>query len=189
MSMFANVNMSEVKTGLTQKQPVWEPHASLAKFENEDFGFRTLSHDFKVGGVSYKISCFYSKAGFFEKHATMDYTSNVGCGMLYGKMLSHCLDALRETGLGESFGLDSAPYKQDQGKNATRNISIYVVPKLSTGPRAFIESMAQDLVKPVQAQQTQAVQPNTGWATLQPQQAQQTQTFTPANIPTWGATK
>ena len=37
MSMFANVNMGEVKTGLTQKQPVWQPHAQLAKFENEDF--------------------------------------------------------------------------------------------------------------------------------------------------------
>lgn len=187
MSMFANVNMSEVKSGLTQKQPVWEPHSQLSKFENEDFGFRTLSHDFKVGGVSYKISCFYSKAGFFEKHATMDYTSNVGCGMLYGKMLSHCLEALKSTGLSESFGLDSAPYKQDQGKNATRNISIYVVPKLPTGPRAFIEAMAQDLVKPVQTQQTQqavqTTQPNTSWGAL----AVQPQAQVANTTPTWGA--
>ena len=182
MSMFANVNMTQVKTGTSQKQPVWEPHTPLATLENDEFSFRTVSSEFCVGGVDYKISCFQMRSGFYDRN------SNVQGAVKFAQMIQHIEQGLIDAGLQESFGLDCSTFKQDQGKNASRNLCIYVMPRLPNGVRSHIDAMTQDLVKPVtqQSQQTQTVQatqPNTGWANLaQPQVAQNT-------TPPWGAAK
>ena len=180
MSMFANVNMAQVKTGTTQKQPVWEAHSPLANLENDEFSFRTVSSDFKVGGIDYKISCFQMKSGFYDRN------TNVEGAVKFAQMIQIVQEGLNNTGLSESFGLDCSTFKQDQGKNASRNLCIYVMPRLPNGVRSHLDAMTQDLVKPVQTQQTQTVQatqPNTGWSQLaQPQQAQ-----IAVSTPPWGA--
>lgn len=178
MSLFANVNMANVKTGSTQKQPVWEPHAQLANLDNDEFSFRTVSSEFCVGGINYKVSCFQMRSGFYDRN------TNVEGAVKFAQMIQHVEQALNDTGLSQSFGLDCSTFKQDQGKNASRNLCIYVMPRLPNGVRSHLDAMTQDLVKPVQTktQQTQAVtQPNTGWSQLaQPQVAQNT-------TPPWGA--
>lgn len=180
MSMFANVNMAQVKTGTTQKQPVWEAHSPLANLENDEFSFRTVSSDFNVGGIDYKISCFQMRSGFYDRN------SNVEGILKFAQMIQYVETALTETGLTESFGLDCSTFKQDQNKSASRNLCIYVMPRLPNGVRSHLDAMTQDLVKPVQTQQTQTVQatqPNTGWSQLaQPQQAQ-----IAVSTPPWGA--
>ena len=141
MSYFSNVNMSEVKTGTTQKQPVWDPHAPMASLENDEFSFRTVSSDFKVGGVPYRISCFQMKAGYFERN------NNVEGIVKFADMIDHVQRGLVENNLEESFGLDCSTFKQDKGKNAARNLCIYIMPRLSSGVRSYLDAVASDMVK------------------------------------------
>jgi len=162
MSRFADIDMAEVKTGATQKQPVWEPHAPLAALENQDFSFRTISSDFVVGKVPYKVSCFQMKAGFFDRY------SNVEGILLFATMIQHVNQFLVDAGLSGEFGLDCATFKQDQGKNAGRNLCIYVMPLLSNGVRNYIDALTQDLVKKAPAAAASPAQPSTGWAALKP---------------------
>lgn len=180
MSLFANVNMANVKTGSTQKQPVWEPHAQLANLDNDEFSFRTVSSEFCVGGINYKVSCFQMRSGFYDRN------TNVEGAVKFAQMIQHVEQALNDTGLSQSFGLDCSTFKQDQGKNASRNLCIYVMPRLPNGVRSHLDAMTQDLVKPVQTQKTQAVQttqPNTSWGAL----AVQPQAQVANTTPTWGA--
>ena len=142
MSMFDDVDMSQVKTGTTQKQkqPVWENHAAMAPYENDEFSFRTIGADFAVGGVSYKVSCFQMKAGYFERN------SNVEGILKFAQMINHIEKALTETGLSKDFGIDCSTFKQDQGK-ASRNLCIYIMPRLRNGIRSYIDALTQDMVK------------------------------------------
>lgn len=141
MSMFDDVKMDQVKTGTTQKQPVWQHHMPLSDLQNEEFSFRTIGADFIIGGVPYKISCFQMRAGFFERN------TNVEGIMKFADMIEHVNTGLEENGLAESFGLDCSTFKQDQGKNAARNLCIYIMPRLSSGVRSYLDALAQDMVK------------------------------------------
>ena len=179
MSLFANINMSEVKTGATQKQPVWEPHAPLSSLENDEFSFRTIFSDFNVGGVPYKVSCFQMRSGFYERN------TNVTGIIKFAQMVDLVQKGLIDNGLSESFGLDCSTFKQDQGKNASRNLCIYVMPLLPNGVRTYIDALTQDLVKKEPTTKPAATKPTTGWASLTPAKP-----ATPAaNVanPPWGS--
>ena len=167
MSMFADIHIEDIPTNQNRKQPVWEPHAPLEKYATEKFSFRTISSSFAIGGKEYKVSCFQMKTGYFsDRNSTSDYTSNVGGGIEYGEMLQHCIAALEETGLNESFGLDSSTFTQDKGKSAYRNMKIYIMPKLSNGVRQYIDAQQHDLVK--KEATAVASKPATGWGALKP---------------------
>ena len=181
-SLFANVDLSNVKTGTTQKQPVYLHHEPLTPYQNEEFSFRTISSNFNVGGVDYKISCFQMKAGFYERN------SNIEGAVIFAQMIQYVEKALTDTGLAESFGLDCSTFKQDNGK-ASRNLCIYVMPRLPNGVRTYLDALTQDLVKKETASKPVAnapAKPTTGWAGLQPTTPTATVT---SNTPTtpWGA--
>ena len=177
MSLFANVDLEQVKTGTTQKQPVCPHHQPLTSYQNEEFSFRTISSDFNVGGVDYKISCFQMRAGFYDRN------TNIEGALKFAQMINHVEVALNETELVKSFGLDCSTFKQDQGdKNASRNLYIYIMPRLPNGVvRSYIDALTQDIVKK-QASNTVAntpAKPANGWAALKQPQAQPVTTSTP----------
>ena len=185
MSIFANVKMSEVKTGATQKQPVCPHHEPLTAYQNEEFSFRTISSNFNVGGVDYKVSCFQMRSGFYDRN------TNIEGALKFAQMINHVETALTETGLVESFGLDCSTFKQDLGKSASRNLCIYVMPRLPNGVRSYLDALTQDLVKkevPASATNTPA-KPTTGWAGLQKPAAAVNPTPATNAAPPWGAAK
>ena len=184
MSLFANINMSEVKTGATQKQPIWEPHAPLSSLENDEFSFRTISSDFNVGGVDYKVSCFQMRSGFYERN------TNVTGIVKFAQMLQLVEQGLVDTNLAESFGLDCSTFKQDQGKNASRNLCIYVMPLLPNGVRSYLDALTQDIVKKETAKPATVAspaKPATGWAGLNKPATTTAAPTTNAVNPPWGA--
>ncbi len=188
--MFGNVSLENLKTTTPQKQPIWDKHKALASYANKDFGFRTLSSDYRVMDndnkfVFYKISCFYATAGFVEKYSSDNYTANVGAGLIYAKMLQVVINALNETGLSEHFALDSSTFKQEKGKNATRNFQIYIVPKFKNGIRSYIDTKA-DLFEPTVRQTAQQTQSNNnGWEAIA--QPQTPATTSAPSISGWGS--
>lgn len=182
-SLFANVDLSNVKTGTTQKQPVYPHHEPLTPYQNDEFSFRTISSNFNVGGIDYKISCFQMKAGFYERN------SNIEGAVIFAQMIQYVEKALIDTGLAESFGLDCSTFKQDNGK-ASRNLCIYVMPRLPNGVRTYLDALTQDLVKKETDSKPVAnasAKPTTGWAGLQKPAAVNPTPATNAVTPPWGA--